>query len=89
MAWSHIQLFYHTTKDSRVGTMSLYSSTRYRSFRVPTSTIDCPSFSLFTFVVLLLNLAMPFWLLIVRRNQSHEWWWWRGPCNWGLACRSY
>jgi hypothetical protein len=36
MAWSHIQLFYHTTKDSRMGTASLYSSKGYPSFRVPT-----------------------------------------------------
>jgi hypothetical protein len=26
MAWSHVQLFYHATKDSRVGIASLYSS---------------------------------------------------------------
>jgi hypothetical protein len=36
MAWSHIQLFYHTTKNSRVGTAFLYSSKGYPSFRVPT-----------------------------------------------------
>jgi hypothetical protein len=36
MAWSHVQLFYHATKDSRVGTASLYSSKVYPSFRVPT-----------------------------------------------------
>jgi hypothetical protein len=30
------QLFYHATKDSRVGTASLYSSKGYPSFRVPT-----------------------------------------------------
>jgi hypothetical protein len=36
MAWSHIQLFYHATKDSRVGTASLYSSKGYPSFRVLT-----------------------------------------------------
>jgi hypothetical protein len=36
MAWSHIQLFYHATKDSRVATASLYSSKGYPSFRVPT-----------------------------------------------------
>jgi hypothetical protein len=35
MALSHTQLFYHATKDSRVGTMSLYSSKGYPSFRVP------------------------------------------------------
>jgi hypothetical protein len=35
MAWSHIHLFYHATKDSRVGTASLYSSKGYPSFRVP------------------------------------------------------
>jgi hypothetical protein len=37
MAWSHTQLFYHATKDSRVGTASLYSSKGYPSFRVPTN----------------------------------------------------
>jgi hypothetical protein len=35
MAWSHIQLFYHVTKDSHVGTASLYGSKGYPSFRVP------------------------------------------------------
>jgi hypothetical protein len=35
MAWSHIQLFYHTTINSRVSTASLYSSKGYPS-RVPT-----------------------------------------------------
>jgi hypothetical protein len=39
MAWSHAQLFYHTTKDSRVGTASLYSSKGYPSFRVLTTRI--------------------------------------------------
>jgi hypothetical protein len=36
MAWSHVQLFYHATKDSRVITASLYSIKGYPSFRVPT-----------------------------------------------------
>jgi hypothetical protein len=36
MVWSHIQLLYHATKDSRVGTASSYSSKGYPSFRVPT-----------------------------------------------------
>jgi hypothetical protein len=36
MAWSHIQLFYHAAKNSRVGTVSLYNSKGYPSFRVPT-----------------------------------------------------
>jgi hypothetical protein len=36
MAWSHIQHFYHATKDSRAGTVSLYSSKGYPSFKVPT-----------------------------------------------------
>lgn len=40
MVWSHIQLFYHATKNSRVGTASLYSSKGYPSFRVPTDTDD-------------------------------------------------
>jgi hypothetical protein len=35
MAWSHIQLFYHATKNSRVGTVFLYNSKGYPSFRVP------------------------------------------------------
>jgi hypothetical protein len=39
MAWSHIQLFYHATKSSRVGTVFLYSSKGYPSFRVPTVTV--------------------------------------------------
>jgi hypothetical protein len=36
MAWSHIHLFYHVTKSSHVGTVLLYSSKGYPSFRVPT-----------------------------------------------------
>jgi hypothetical protein len=35
MVWSHVQLLYHTTKDSRVGTASTYSNKGYPSFRVP------------------------------------------------------
>jgi hypothetical protein len=38
MTWSHVQLFYHATKDSRVGSASLYSSKGYPSFRVSTNT---------------------------------------------------
>jgi hypothetical protein len=45
MAWSHIQLFYHMTKDSRVGTASLYSSKGYPSFRVATTTFLKTAFS--------------------------------------------
>jgi hypothetical protein len=40
MARSHVQLFYHETKDSRVGTTSLYSSKGYPSFRVPTDRVS-------------------------------------------------
>ena len=36
MAWSHIQLFYYATKDSRLCTASSYSSKGYPSFRVLT-----------------------------------------------------
>jgi hypothetical protein len=36
MTWSHVQLLYHATKDSRVGTASSYSSKGYPSFWVPT-----------------------------------------------------
>jgi hypothetical protein len=36
MAWSHIQLFYHATKSSRMGTVLLYISKGYPSFQVPT-----------------------------------------------------
>jgi hypothetical protein len=36
MVWSRVQLLYHATKDSRVGTGSSYSSKGYPSFRVPT-----------------------------------------------------
>jgi hypothetical protein len=35
MAWSHVHLCYHATKDSHVGTASLYSNKGYPSFRVP------------------------------------------------------
>jgi hypothetical protein len=37
MALSHIQLLYHATKNSHVGTAFLYSSKGYPSFRVPTN----------------------------------------------------
>jgi hypothetical protein len=40
MAWSHIQLLYHATKDSRVGIASLYSSKGYPSLRVPTGCVQ-------------------------------------------------
>jgi hypothetical protein len=36
MVWSHVQLLYHATKDSHVGTASSYSSKGYPSFRVLT-----------------------------------------------------
>jgi hypothetical protein len=36
MAWSHAQLLYHATKDSRVGTASSYGSKGYPCFRVLT-----------------------------------------------------
>jgi hypothetical protein len=36
MAWSHIQLLYHATKESRVGTASSYSIKGYPSFKVLT-----------------------------------------------------
>jgi hypothetical protein len=36
MVWSHVQLLYHATKYSRVGTVSSYSSKGYPSSRVPT-----------------------------------------------------
>jgi hypothetical protein len=42
MAWSHIQLFYHATINSRVDTASLYSSKGYPSFRVPTVALGPP-----------------------------------------------
>jgi hypothetical protein len=35
MVWSHIQVFYHATKDSRVGTVPLYGSKGYPYSRVP------------------------------------------------------
>jgi hypothetical protein len=36
MVWSHAQLLYHATKDSRVGTASSYGSKGYPCFRVLT-----------------------------------------------------
>jgi hypothetical protein len=36
MVWSHIQVFYHAAKDSRVGTVPLYGSKGYPCSRVPT-----------------------------------------------------
>jgi hypothetical protein len=35
MVWSHAQLLYHVTRDSRVGTASSYCSRGYPCFRVP------------------------------------------------------
>jgi hypothetical protein len=34
MVWSHAQLLYHATKDSRAGTASSYGSKGYPYFRV-------------------------------------------------------
>jgi hypothetical protein len=36
MVWSHVQLLYHATNDSRMGTASSYSSKGYPSFRAST-----------------------------------------------------
>jgi hypothetical protein len=36
MVWSRVQLLYHMTEDSHVGTGSSYSSKEYPSFKVPT-----------------------------------------------------
>jgi hypothetical protein len=36
MVWSRVELLYHATKDSRVGTGSSHSSKGYPTFRVPT-----------------------------------------------------
>jgi hypothetical protein len=36
VVWSHIQVFYHASKDSRVGTVPLYGSKGYPYSRVPT-----------------------------------------------------
>jgi hypothetical protein len=38
MVWSHAQLLYHATKDSRVGTATSYGSKGYPCFRVLTQT---------------------------------------------------
>jgi hypothetical protein len=38
VVWSHIQVFYHATKDSRVGTVPLYGSKGYPCSRVPIDT---------------------------------------------------
>jgi hypothetical protein len=40
MVWSHIQAFYHASKDSRVGTVPLYGSKGYPYSRVPTGLLD-------------------------------------------------
>jgi hypothetical protein len=40
------------------------------------SAVDYPTFRLFVRITLLLYLAVPLWLLVVRRGWSHEWWWW-------------
>jgi hypothetical protein len=43
MVWSHAQLLYHATRDSRVGTASSYCSKGYPSFRVPTTPFFPPN----------------------------------------------
>jgi hypothetical protein len=58
MVWSHIQLLYHATKDSRVGTASSYSSKGYPSFRVPTQTNTETIIYPFAFSHLLFNLVL-------------------------------
>jgi hypothetical protein len=39
MVWSHTQVFYHVTKNSRVGNVPLYGSKGYPYFRVPTKAL--------------------------------------------------
>jgi hypothetical protein len=41
MVWSHAQVLYHATKDSRVGTASSYGSKGYPCFRVLTDVLIC------------------------------------------------
>jgi hypothetical protein len=58
MAWSHIQLFYHATKNSRVGTTFLYSGKGYPSFRVPTRTMNMLLKVPFSSLQLILSILM-------------------------------
>jgi hypothetical protein len=57
--------------------------------RLGHSAIDCASFGLLPKVTLLLNLTMPFWLLIVTQGRRQWWWWWQlSPGSLGMTCRS-
>jgi hypothetical protein len=57
MAWSHVQLLYHATKDSRVGTASSYSSKGYPSFRVPTIRLSKVAYEFVKFRMQILQTA--------------------------------
>jgi hypothetical protein len=57
--------------------------------RLGHSAIDCVSFGLLLKITLLLNLTMPFWLLIVTQGRPKWWWWWQlSPGSLGMTCWS-
>jgi hypothetical protein len=58
VVWSHIQVFYHGTKDSRVGTVPLYDSKGYPCSRVPTVSMHANSFFLRSHIPVILNLCV-------------------------------
>jgi hypothetical protein len=58
--------------------------------RLGHNVVNCASFGLLPKVTPLLNLTMPFWLLIMNRSRR-QWWWWWWQLNLGslrMTCRS-
>jgi hypothetical protein len=45
--------------------------------RLGHSVVDYVSFGLLLKVTLLLNLTVPFWLLIMNQGKPQQWWWWQ------------
>jgi hypothetical protein len=54
--------------------------------RLWNSTINCPSFGLLSYIMLLLNLTLPFRQLVVGQSWSHDRWLWQCPSSWRVAC---
>jgi hypothetical protein len=57
--------------------------------RLGHNVVDYTSFGLLLKVPLLLNLTMPFWLLImIRGRRQRRWWWQLSPGSLRVTCRS-
>jgi hypothetical protein len=55
--------------------------------RLRHNVVDCTSFRLLPKVPLLLNLTMPFWLLIMSRGRRQRWWWQLSLGSLRVTCR--